>query len=177
MAGCADARPRLQHLPESRGANQLPRSDVVPRVKLDDPCTQQVRHEHRPTHRNWCTAASEHVVQQQRRPCARRDAAGDERDPGEVAAYVSHVGAKEGAEQVLWQEAAPPCTVGHIEAADRKQVPSVVPVEVGADSLRDEAGVARGVTVGHARRRESSERADMAPVFLSPWVTDGAPDR
>jgi hypothetical protein len=32
-----------------------------------------------------------------------------------------------------------------------------VPVEVGADSLRDEAGVARGVTVGHARRRESSE--------------------
>ena len=52
-----------------------------------------------------------------------------------------------------------------------------MPVEVGADSLRDEAGVARGVTVGHARRRESSERADMAPVFLSPWVTDGAPDR
>ena len=41
-----------------------------------------------------------------------------------------------------------------------------MPVEVGADSLRDEAGVARGVTVGHVRRRESSERADMA-IFKS----------
>lgn len=99
------------------------------------------------------------MVQQQRGPCARRDAAGDQRDPSEVAADVSHVGAKEGAKQVLWQEAAPPRTVGHVEAADRKQVPSVVPVEVGTHRLCDEAGRACwrgevGVTVGHSRRRE-----------------------
>ena len=99
------------------------------------------------------------MVQQQRGPCARRDAAGDQRDPSEVAADVSHVGAKEGAKQVLWQEAAPPRTVGHVEAADRKQVPSVVPVEVGTHRLSDEAGRACwrgevGVTVGHSRRRE-----------------------
>ena len=170
VAGCRKAR--LQHLPEPRGANQLPRSDVVPRVKLDDPCTQQVRHEHGPTDRDGSTAARECVVQQQRGPCARRDAAGDERDPSEVAADVSDVGEKEGTKQVLRQEAAPPRTVGHIEATDCEQVPSVVPVEVRANGLCDEAGRARGeagaarsFTVGHRRRPRRTERgaAQLTP--------------